>query len=64
MERLAAIFGDTRDSEGRQRFIQHLPENLYKPSGGSVNTIRKHDFYPVSTVKKVEVVRVKFKIKN
>jgi hypothetical protein len=47
---LGAIFADTRDQWGLQRFIPFNPENLYNINGLNMMTIRKYDTYPVGKV--------------
>ena len=50
MEQLGVMFEDTRDEEGLQRFIQHLPEEEYNSTSESFDTLRDYDYYPPATV--------------
>jgi hypothetical protein len=70
MEQLGAMFKDTRDDEGLQRFIQYLPEVEYNSTSGSFGTLRNYDYYPPATVlnlfnsKRIGAFFVRLKLKQ
>ena len=50
LQKLGAIFADTRDDQGLQRFVPFNPENLFNSKGPNMKTLENYDVFPIEKV--------------
>ena len=50
LHKIGAIFPDTRDDVGRQRFIPFDVEEFYKGIGDNITYLKEYDYYPLRLV--------------